>query len=75
MKYKKIDNPGLGLCHILKENNYGYLIYSENNFEHFIVTIEINDTRFIYNEYFKTIDEALNYLNNMERIETNNENR
>lgn len=67
MKYKKIDNPGLGICHILCENKKGYLIYSEQNNAHFIVSLEIVNNRFYFNEYFVNINEAINYFNKLEK--------
>ncbi len=69
MKYKKINNPGLGLCHVLKENGYGYLIYSEKNSEHFIIVGEIKDNTFYFNQYFRSLEHALEYFDKLGRNE------
>lgn len=60
-----INNPGLGICYILKENSYGYLIYSVNNIEHFIITGLIKENRFYFNRYYKTIDKCLEEFNKL----------
>lgn len=68
---RKINNLGLGICHILKENENGYLIYSETNAEHFIVVSEIINNKFYDNCYFNSLDKALEYFNSMEIEKTN----
>lgn len=67
MKYKKIINGGLGVCHVLKESEVGYLIYSEQNSEHFIVCKEIIDDYFSLTDYFSSFDNALEYFNKLEK--------
>ncbi len=67
MKYKKIKNSGLGVCHVLKESEAGYLIYSERNIQHFIVCKEIIDDYFSLTEYFSSLDSALEYFNKLEK--------
>lgn len=62
---RKINNPGLGVCHIIKQNDDGYLIYSEDNIEHFIITSEIKDNRFYFTRYYKSLDRALEHFNKL----------
>lgn len=69
MNYKKINNINLGICHIIKTNSYGYMLYSEKNTEHFIVTKIILNNGFYINDYFKSLDKALAYFNSLENKE------
>ncbi len=59
-----INNSIFGICYILKENSYGYLIYCENNVEYFIITKEIRNNCFYINRYFK--DNALTIFNELD---------
>lgn len=68
MNYNKIENRGLGICHILKINHIGYLMYIEKNQQHFVICQTIEDNRFYNTDYFNSIDEALSFFNRMEEI-------
>lgn len=63
----KVNNLGLGMCYVLKESENGYLMYSETNKEHFIVTKEIRNNSFYYNQYFNELEKALEYFNSLEK--------
>lgn len=64
MKFMKVYNGGLGWCHILDKKDKGFLVYSENNTQHFIVCSEISqeDCYFYNTEYFSTLGSAFDYF-------------
>lgn len=60
-KYEVIKNAGLGTCHILDKCDKGYLVYSENNVEHFIVCDAIFSDGYLSRaEYCSSLESALN---------------
>lgn len=60
-KYEVIENAGLGTCHILDKCDKGYLVYSENNVEHFIVCDAIFSDGYLSRaEYCSSLESALN---------------
>lgn len=62
--YDKIENGGLGTCHLLKKKKGGcngevYLLYSETNPQHFIVCEGISDDNYFnYAQYFNSLEFA-----------------
>ncbi len=67
--YEKIENSGLGSCHILQKKKGGcsgeiFLIYSEKSTEHFIVCDGISDEYYLYSAlYCKKLETALKIFN------------
>lgn len=61
MKYKRFYNMGLGYCHILEEQNGIYLIYIEDNSEHFLTCNYVSnpDNSFIGSIYYRDIMSAM----------------
>lgn len=63
--YEKIENGGLGICHLLQKKQGGcmegvYLFYSENNGQHFIVCEGVSaENYFHYARYFNNLESAL----------------
>lgn len=67
-KYEVIENAGLGTCHILDKCDKGYLVYSENNGEHFIVCDWIfSDGYLARAEYHSSLESALSIFNDLKK--------
>ncbi len=67
-KYEVIENAGLGTCHILDKCDNGYLVYSENNVEHFIVCDAIFTDGYLSRaEYRSSLESALSTFNDLKK--------
>lgn len=70
-EFERFTNKGLGTCHILKKyKNNLFLIYIENNAEHFCVVQDIKeDGAWTTIAYCKTLEESLVCFNEQMEME------
>lgn len=67
-KYEVIQNKGLGICHILDKCDKGYLVYSEENSEHFIVCDSILEDGYLYQtNYYSDLESALKLFKSLQK--------
>lgn len=70
-KYSVIQNGGLGTCHILDKCDNGYLVYSQNNGEHFIICDAIFESGYLSQTvYFEDLTSAVECFNELKKENT-----